>query len=468
MKINGPLGISKLVVEDFMRVQVFEVELQEHGGVVVLTGKNGQGKTSVLDAIWVGLGGTAGMPEVPVRQGASSARIEVTLSDDDGVKLVVERKITRKEDGSTGTTLTVKNADNMRADAPQKTLDALLGQLSFDPLTFVRMSAKDQAETLRKLVGLDFTAIEAKRKRAFDERTEIGREVKGGQHALSMMQPPPSDTPDDEVDPAEIAKELDAAKVAEAQERARIAAITEAQEAFARADIAKRAADQRVDELERLLAAAEAESAAAIKAIEQAADAVNERRAAAPIHVPDTAAIMAKISDVQRINRNVAQKRSIAAKRAEVERAEARHAAKTSEIEAIDAEKAKMITEAKMPLDGLGFGDGMVMYGTLPFAQASDAMRTEISCAIAAALNPKLRVMRIRDGSLLDSDALARLTAWAKENQQQVWMEAVESDAAGAIVLEDGHIQGVEPRPREEKPARGKTPASVDPQAAML
>ena len=85
----------------------------------------------------------------------------------------------------------------------------------------------------------------------------------------------------------------------------------------------------------------------------------------------------------------------------------------SARIEAIDAEKAKTIAAADMPVTGLGFGDGCVTFDGLPLEQASDA-QPEISMAIAAAMNPKLRVLRIRDGSLLDDDALARVAAWAE------------------------------------------------------
>ena len=47
---SGSLRIVGLVAENVKRIEV--VELKPTGDVVEITGKNGSGKTSLLDAIW--------------------------------------------------------------------------------------------------------------------------------------------------------------------------------------------------------------------------------------------------------------------------------------------------------------------------------------------------------------------------------------------------------------------------------
>src|SRR5660398_100364 len=46
-------------------------------------------------------------------------------------------------------------ADGARYTSPQGVLDALIGRLSFDPLEFTRLSARDQVTALLDLVNLD-------------------------------------------------------------------------------------------------------------------------------------------------------------------------------------------------------------------------------------------------------------------------------------------------------------------------
>ena len=103
------------------------------------------------------------------------------------------------------------------------------------------------------------------------------------------------------------------------------------------------------------------------------------------------------------------------------------------------------IAAAKMPVAGLGFGDGVVTYNDIPFDQASSAEQLRVSLAIAMAANPKLRVIRIEDGSLLDEDSLAQIAAMAKDHDYQVWIERVETSGKVGFVIEDGHVKGAAP-----------------------
>ncbi len=105
-----------------------------------------------------------------------------------------------------------------------------------------------------------------------------------------------------------------------------------------------------------------------------------------------------------------------------------------------DAEKLAAIEKAKLPVESLTFGDGIVLLNGVPFDQGSDAEQLRASCALAMAGNPTLRVLRVRDGSLLDEDALALLAKMAEERDYQVWIERVGSGNIG-FVLEDGQLK---------------------------
>ena len=54
--------------------------------------------------------------------------------------------------------------------------------------------------------------------------------------------------------------------------------------------------------------------------------------------------------------------------------------------------------------------------------------------------NPELRVIRIKDGSLLDADGMAMLKAMASENDFQIWIERVADSDPIAVVIGDGSI----------------------------
>ena len=59
---------------------------------------------------------------------------------------------------------------------------------------------------------------------------------------------------------------------------------------------------------------------------------------------------------------------------------------------------------------------------------------------MAMALNPKLRVIRILDGSLLDADNLALITEMAAGADFQVWVERVADGSGVGVVIEDGSV----------------------------
>ncbi len=86
------------------------------------------------------------------------------------------------------------------------------------------------------------------------------------------------------------------------------------------------------------------------------------------------------------------------------------------------------------------FGSGAVFFNSIPFEQLASSEQIRISAAIACALNPTLRVMIIKDGSLLDDDAMAVLSAIAGEKDIQIWIERVGNDKHTSVVIEDGCI----------------------------
>lgn len=184
--------IVSLTAENFKRLRA--VEITPDGNVVVISGRNAQGKSSVLDAIWAALAGKAGAKNLdrPIRDGETSATVTVELDD-----LVVTRRWTEKTN-----TLTVASKDGRKYAKPQQVLDDLIGKLAFDPLEFANMRPADQRATLLQVVDLPFnpTDLENARRRTYDARTDDNREAKRLEALLASIPEVPDGTPDTEVD----------------------------------------------------------------------------------------------------------------------------------------------------------------------------------------------------------------------------------------------------------------------------
>jgi hypothetical protein len=111
----------------------------------------------------------------------------------------------------------------------------------------------------------------------------------------------------------------------------------------------------------------------------------------------------------------------------------------TLDLEQMDSTKREKIRTAKYPLPSLSVSEtGTVLLDGLPFEQAGTASQYKASMAIGAALNPKLRFVIIREGSLLDSNSKQMVGQMAQELDLQVFMEVVGTDGDPSIIIEDG------------------------------
>jgi hypothetical protein len=124
----------------------------------------------------------------------------------------------------------------------------------------------------------------------------------------------------------------------------------------------------------------------------------------------------------------------------ELDNAGAKQADLTVLIEALDDSKARAVAAAHMPIEGLAFDDEGVTYNGLPFRQCSASEQLRVSVAMCMAVNPTVRVIRITDGSLLDSDSLALIAEMAGANDFQVWCEVVDESGQLGITIEDGSV----------------------------
>lgn len=438
------------------------VEINPTSAVVEITGKNRQGKTSLLDSIWWLIKGAGNIQSEPIRSGETEAVIVGILGDEGSEKrLKVTRTFKLKrtelkkiEEGEAPdpteftTTLTIENEEGFKRDKPQEMLDELIGSLAFDPLAFLHGKPADQVKMLRDLLGLDFSDIDKAIKDAFTERTDVNRDAatyRAQANAILV----PADTPEEAVSVDDLIAELEQAGQTNAEIERQHGLLRQEEASIRRAVETLEADSQRYEaERQRIKDAIAAADALELRLKEDHQKIIQreeELKNAEPIPTPiDTADLRQKITEARAVNDAV----GLRTRKAElvdkaVER-ETKSQELTDAINAKKAEKEDLLAKSAMPVEGLSFGeDGVILRGQ-PFEQASDAEQLETSIAIAGAMNPKLRVIRVREGDKLDSDAWASLVAFAEKNDLQIWAETVESRRDSAIVIEDGQVAGVD------------------------
>lgn len=426
------MKIVKLEAENVKRLRA--VSITPDGAVVRIQGANGAGKSSVLDSIAYALGGEKLCPTKPIRRGATKARVLVELDED----LVVER---RWSEG--GSRLEVRTKNGLKHPSPQRLLDSLVGRLSFDPLEFLRLAPKSQAETLRALSGVDLSAFDEGRRLAYEKRTGWNRQVVQVKARLATM--PEVDAPDALLHSADLIAEHERRqKERDSNVRRRKQRENFRDELEALGDDMT-AVRTEIDELKHELAAAEGRlGEKSLRYIRVTGELEAETRIVDALVDPDLDEIPARLRVLEETNDRVRAKKARADVEVELVKAETNSEELGKAIDLFDAQKAEVLAAAQFPVAGLGFTEEGVTLQGLPLEQASSAEQLRVSLAMSIALNPKLRVMLIRDGSLLDETSLAAVAKMAEETDCQVWLEMVAPGATSGIVIEDGAVVGAE------------------------
>jgi hypothetical protein len=464
------MRVIGLQARNFQILQAVNIRPGE--GPVVIGGKNEQGKSSVMDAIWVALKGRAVAAPVPIREGEEKCVLVLEIGEGEAIEYAVHRTFTRKEGNTYTDTIKVLDDRGRIVPSPQRVLDELMGAIGFDPFAFTKMKPEDQAEQLLQLVPLpiDLEEFDADDKRDYATRRDRSRDADALKGQLAAM-PQFDDAPTEPVDRDAILQKLgSAADTNSAIERERMAREERLRRiGVIKADSTQAAASavQLRAQAAQLIREAEGREADATSGHAEADRLQGEYDALPPLDEPaDTAALQQQLRDAEAANAKLdANKR-----RDEVQK---RHDALAAEVvgftnamEERERERQEALKAAKMPVPGLGFavndkGKPVVTFKGLPFSQASTAAQIRASTAIAMAANPELRVLRIKDGSLLDEDAMAMITEMAAADDFQLWIEVVGTGGVG-IIIENGEVKGAPPAAEadqaEGKPAAKKAP----------
>lgn len=418
--MSEAVKISALELENVKRVRALTLE-PTPDGLTVIGGRNGQGKTSVLDAIAWALGGNRKRPDRPTREGsATPAQLRVTLSNG----IVVERK------GKNGA-LSVTDPEGKRAG--QALLDSLVEELAIDLPRFMAMSDREKADELLRVVGIgeELDRLDRELERARAARLAKGQEKRAKAKVAEEAAWYP-DAPEEAVSASDLLAEQRAAQAANMENERLRAAADRAERDHERAVAA-------LSEAERALADATERAESARRAASAASEAAKAAREIADACVDaDTSDLDGRIADVDRINERVRANRERARLQAEADAAEAEYQELNDECESVQTERVALLEGADMPLPGLSVEDGRLMYGGAAWGEMSGSEQLRVATAIVRRVKPSCGFVLVDKLEQMDPRTLADFGAWAEAQGLQVIGTRVATDETCTVIIEDG------------------------------
>ena len=458
--------IVRVQAQNFKNVRALDITPNRY--LTKISGANGAGKTSALDAIFYGLLGRKTLPEKLIRQGQKKGAIFIETTT---------HLITRQLDDKGGSLQIEVKATGNLLKAPDDWLEGIAGSLGFDPLKFMRMKPEEQFEALRALVPLEADVDDLQLRNETDSETITRRKaeakrLEAARDHVTVDKNLPSET----VNVEELLKQSrEAADFNQQIERDK----RQREDVRRERDQIVRSVDDRAQRLNQLRAEIERIEADLKEDTEKAE--ANEKIMAAwkPLPEPlDRTAIDARISEANRTNQAIVTNNGNKAQR---DKFEGDVDAIKVEIESLETQVrnrklaiAKALDNAKFPVPGLSFetlseGSGgrerknpkkIITYNGVPLSEASTAEQIRVSTAIGMANKPELRFLLIREGSLLDDANLAILEQMAHEHDFQILLEIVDVSGKVGIFMEEGAVKTVnkeaDPEPAPAAPKKKK------------
>ena len=463
--------IKKLELLNFQVIEKFEAEF--NGNVYFVTGDNELGKSTLLKAIGALL---TGERDDVLRNGASKGFAKMVVGDD-GEEFDVSLSFT--ENNPRGT-LTIKQKSTGMATNNVSMLQRIFGYQDFDAVEFSRWS--ETADGRRKQIAVvksllapavreRIESIDVEVSGLKTERTGVNRDVKTFDTLIAQIS--------ERMEPGDVEKYATPIDVTGLMEQQATNA-----KLIEKAKTVRAMLTQRTEQLAAIPGRIEAEKAKAAETAKVYADKVAAAKAAYEQAVAEQAGAITKIDSVLKENIAAieAEKADLETRKANAEiwldkyeqnnpektnvpellaKAEAHNkkyslveqykekkhlfdnaVAKAEQMEArIDAlakERAELITNAKLPIDGLTFTDDGLELNGVPFVpgKVSDSQIMEIAAKLVIASNPTVKVFRIARGESLGAKRLETIIDIAKRNGFQGFIEQVQRGQNEMLVEE--------------------------------
>ena len=426
------MRIVSAKVANFKHIKL--VEIDELGNVIQITGENGAGKSSFMDAITTALAGKRAAPEMPVRRGARRSRVEIDL----GTHILTEVH-TAKHGYHLELRVAGDLGDSAPLTAPRARISDLVGTgLVLDPIALMDQTPKQLRQTVLGLIGVDLAKFTQRHDRAYIKRRDVNRDLAGARARLGE----PVEAPDEEVSLSALSKKLvEVKEEARRNQAARDEARRQGDQRDALSQEFERCSQQAEDLRARLQSMEVAKTSARVEYEGAHRTAVAASKRAGKLVDPEIDPILHRIDKAEGTNRKVRAKKAWVEGSMQVGALEGESSALSREIEGIEDEKLEALAGADMPVPGLEIDDEGLLLDGLPLNQIETSKVVTICTQIVAAMKPGLRVVFVKGGNDLSKKTFGAFVKICEKLDLQLWIERLEAVGdEGVLVIEKGEV----------------------------
>lgn len=416
--------ITHLEAENIKRVRAVELEPSSRG-LTVIGGRNGQGKTSVLDAIIWGLGGDKYRPSKHQHEGSVlPPHIRIELSNG----IVAERK---------GKNSALQVTDPSGRRAGQQLLNEFVEAFALNLPLFLQAGSREKAQTLLRIIGVGDKLIELDRQEdeLYQQRLTIGR-IGEQKRMYAEELPHYDDVPQDVVSASELIRRQQAILLKNEQNRR---------------------LRERVGELAKLVEDLTAQLQDTQKRLSDAQEKLQYARTSAQgLEDQSTEALERDIEAVDAINAKVRSNLERERAKEEAQEYASQYAGLTARIEEVRKARQALLDGAQMPLEGLSVERGELTYNGAQWDCMSGAEQLRVATAIVRRLNPKCGFVLLDKLEQMDGQTLREFGAWLEQEGLQAIATRVSTGDECSIIIEDGRVLG---QPAVQEPVAVQEPA---------